>query len=110
MRGAVLETAPRQRAMTADPHDMTGKVALVTGGSRGLGREIVRAFAAHGADVVIASRKLDACATLADEIEARNGRGVLPVSCNVSDWDQCDALVEAAYRRFGRVDVLTAGS
>ncbi|MGH3208173.1 MAG: SDR family NAD(P)-dependent oxidoreductase, partial [Trebonia sp.] len=50
--------------------DLTGKVALVTGGSRGLGREMVLAFAAAGADVVIASRKLDNCQALAEEVEA----------------------------------------
>jgi NAD(P)-dependent dehydrogenase (short-subunit alcohol dehydrogenase family) len=89
-----------------DPLDLAGKVVLVTGGSRGLGREMVRAFAEHGADVVIASRKLDACIELAGEIEARHGRAALPVSCNVSDWGECDALADAAYERFNRVDVL----
>jgi NAD(P)-dependent dehydrogenase (short-subunit alcohol dehydrogenase family) len=86
--------------------DLSGSVALVTGGSRGLGREIVRAFAAHGADVVIASRKLDGCRLLAAEIEQQHGREALPVACNVSDWRQCDALADAAYERFGHVDVL----
>ena len=79
---------------------------VVTGGSRGLGREMVCAFAEHGANVVIASRKLEACAKLAEEIEAAHGRVALPFSCNVSEWGQCDALVDAAYERFSRVDVL----
>jgi len=82
------------------------RVALVTGGSRGLGREMVRAFAAAGADVVIASRKLPNCESLAREIEAETGRRALPVACHVGDWAQCDELVEAAYAHFGRVDVL----
>lgn len=91
----------------SDPlFDLTGKVAVVTGGSRGLGRAIVDAYAAHGANVVIASRKLDACAELATEITERHGRKALPVACNVSHWDDCDALVERAYGEFGRVDVL----
>jgi NAD(P)-dependent dehydrogenase (short-subunit alcohol dehydrogenase family) len=85
--------------------DLTGKVALVTGGSRGLGREMVLAFAAAGADVVIASRKLDNCAALAEEVEA-NGRRALPVACHVGHWDECDALAERAYDHFGRVDIL----
>ena len=85
---------------------LDGKVAVVTGGSRGLGREMVLAFAAHGADVVIASRKLDACIELADEVRDRFGRRALPVSANVSDWEACDALTEATYGEFGRVDVL----
>ena len=55
--------------------DLTGKVALVTGGSRGLGREMVLAFARAGADVVIASRKLDNCKALAEEVEASYRRG-----------------------------------
>jgi NAD(P)-dependent dehydrogenase (short-subunit alcohol dehydrogenase family) len=86
--------------------DLGGKVALVTGGSRGLGRAIADAYAGIGADVVIASRKFDACRTAADEIAATHGRRALPVACNVSDWDQCDALIAAAYAEFGRIDVL----
>lgn len=85
---------------------LEGKVALVTGGSRGLGKEMVTAFAAAGADVVIASRKLDSCEKLAAEIREKHGRRALPVACNVSDWAHCDALVDAAYAEFGRVDIL----
>ena len=86
--------------------DLTGKVALVTGGSRGLGRSMVLAFAAAGADVVIASRKLDSCEELAAEVERTTGRAALPVACHVGEWDQVEQLAEAAYKRFGRVDVL----
>ena len=85
--------------------DLTGKVALVTGGSRGLGREMVLAFAAAGADVIIASRKLDNCKALAEEIET-NGRRALPVACHVGHWDECDELAERAYAHFGKVDIL----
>ncbi|MEV0029990.1 glucose 1-dehydrogenase [Nocardia sp. NPDC050793] len=85
---------------------LTDKVVLVTGGSRGLGREMVLAFAAAGADVVIAGRRLDGCVAVADEVKNAHRRRALPVACNVSEWDQCDALVEAAYAEFGRVDVL----
>jgi NAD(P)-dependent dehydrogenase (short-subunit alcohol dehydrogenase family) len=86
--------------------DLSGKVVLVTGGSRGLGREMVLAFAAHGADVVIASRKLDNCEKLANEVRERFGRRALPVATNVGDWNQCDALTETAYAEFGTVDIL----
>jgi NAD(P)-dependent dehydrogenase (short-subunit alcohol dehydrogenase family) len=92
--------------VTGDLLDLTGKVAVVTGGSRGLGREIVRAFAAHGADVVIASRKLEACEELAREVQDAFGITALAIRCNVSDWSQCDALVDVVYERFSAVDVL----
>jgi len=86
--------------------DLTGKVAVVTGGSRGLGREMVLAFARHGADVVIASRKLEACEGLASEVEKETGRRALPFACHVGRWEDCDALFESTYAAFGRADVL----
>ncbi|MVU80363.1 glucose 1-dehydrogenase [Nocardia sp. ET3-3] len=85
---------------------LSGKVSVVTGGSRGLGREMVLALAEAGSDVVIASRKLEACEELASDVHAKTGRRALPVACNVGDWAQCEALVEAAYGEFGTVDVL----
>ncbi|MBB5917189.1 NAD(P)-dependent dehydrogenase (short-subunit alcohol dehydrogenase family) [Nocardia transvalensis] len=85
---------------------LEGRVVVVTGGSRGLGREMVLAFAGAGADVVIASRKADACEALAEQVREKFGRRALPVACNVSDWAQCDDLTAAAYTEFGRVDVL----
>ena len=90
----------------ADLFDLSGKIALVTGGSRGLGRAMVLAFAEQGADVVIASRKLDACEALAKDVRERFGCEALAHACHVAQWDQIDALVEAAYERFGRVDIL----
>ncbi|MFL6172267.1 MAG: SDR family NAD(P)-dependent oxidoreductase [Marmoricola sp.] len=86
--------------------DLSGKVAVVTGGSRGLGREMATAYAEHGADVVIASRKVESCEALAAQVTERYGVRALPVGCNVSDWDQCDALVEQVYATFDRVDIL----
>jgi len=85
---------------------LTDKVVLVTGGSRGMGRAMIEGFAAQGAHVVIASRKLPNCVALAEEITARHGVRALPVEFNVSDWSQCDQLVDRAYEEFGRIDVL----
>ncbi|HEY3717944.1 MAG TPA: glucose 1-dehydrogenase [Jatrophihabitantaceae bacterium] len=85
--------------------ELSGRVALVTGGSRGLGAQMVLAFADAGADVVITSRKLDACEAFAEEVRAR-GRRALAVAAHVADWDDHPRLVDAAYGEFGRVDVL----
>lgn len=91
--------------------DLSGKVALVTGGSRGLGREIVLAFAAAGADVAITSRSAESCAAVAAEVEAL-GRRAFVYPCHVGHWDELDGLVEAVCAEFGRVDILVnnAGS
>ena len=91
--------------MTKDHFDLSGKVALVTGGSRGLGLQMVRAFAEHGADVIIVSRKLDACEAVADEVRAL-GRRALALSAHVGKWDEIDRMIEAAYAQFGRIDIL----
>ncbi|OHV03752.1 SDR family NAD(P)-dependent oxidoreductase [Mycobacterium talmoniae] len=86
--------------------DLTDRVVLVTGGSRGLGREMAFGAARCGADVVIASRKLDACEATAAQIAAETGRTAMPYAVHVGRWDQLDGLVDAVYQRFGRVDVL----
>ena len=91
--------------MPANLFDLTGKIALITGGSRGLGLQMVRAFADNGADIVIVSRKLDACETAADEVRAL-GRRALALSAHVGKWDEIDQMVEAAYAQVGRIDIL----
>ena len=85
--------------------DLAGKVAIVTGGSRGLGREMSLAFADAGADVVVASRKLETCEEVASLIRER-GRKALAVSAHMGRWDEAERLVDRAYEEFGRVDVL----
>jgi NAD(P)-dependent dehydrogenase (short-subunit alcohol dehydrogenase family) len=97
---------------TTEPTDPTamfrldGKVALVTGGSRGLGKEMINAFARVGADVVIASRKEETCMALAAEVENETGQRALAVGCHVAHWDECDALAKRALDHFGKVDIL----
>ena len=86
--------------------DLSGQVALVTGGSRGLGQQMVRAFAAAGADIVITSRKLDSCEALAREIKSETGRSCLPYACHVGHWDEIPGLVDAVYQEFGRLDIV----
>jgi NAD(P)-dependent dehydrogenase (short-subunit alcohol dehydrogenase family) len=86
--------------------DLTDRVVLVTGGSRGLGRAMALAAARCGADVIIASRNLESCVVTAEEIAAATGRAALPYQVHVGRWDQLDGLVEAAYDRFGKVDTL----
>ena len=91
--------------MTIPSLDATDKVVVVTGGSKGLGRAMALGFAEAGADVVVASRKLEPCEGVAAEIRAR-GRRALAVRCHVGDWDECAALVDATVAEFGRIDVL----
>ncbi|MBN8963431.1 MAG: SDR family oxidoreductase [Rhizobiales bacterium] len=85
--------------------DLDGKVALVTGGSRGLGLQMVRAFAKNGADMIIASRKLDACEEAAREVRGL-GRRALAHSAHIGKWSEIDGLIDAAYETFGRIDIL----
>ncbi len=85
------------------------KVAIVTGSSRGIGRAIAEAMAAHGAKVVISSRKGEVCAAVAEEIRAAGGEAIA-VACNISDDAQLENLVAETRRAFGRVDVLVCNA
>jgi NAD(P)-dependent dehydrogenase (short-subunit alcohol dehydrogenase family) len=91
--------------------DLTGKVALVTGASRGIGREIALALAGAGADVVLASRKQEGLDAVAEEIAALGGEAegvgrALAVACHVGEAEQVAALAARTTERFGGVDVL----
>ena len=89
--------------------DLSGKVALVTGGSRGLGREMALAFADAGADVIVSSRKADACDAVADELRAK-GRRAAAMPAHAGRWDEMDRLLDDAWNAFGRVDILVANA
>lgn len=82
-----------------------GKVVLVTGASKGLGRAMALGFAEAGADVVVSSRTAEACGPVAEEIGAR-GRRAMAVGCHVGDWSACASLVERTVDAFGHIDVL----
>ena len=85
--------------------DLTGRVAVVTGGTRGLGRAIAGAFSQAGADVVVVSRKAEACEKAAAELRADGGNAV-GRSCHVGHWDEVTTLADGLHREFGRIDVL----
>jgi len=85
------------------------KVAIVTGGSKGIGLSIVHHLAGLGAKVVVASRKIESCQTVVAEVE-RNGGQALAVACNISKKEDCEALVQAAKDKWGRVDIFVANA
>jgi NAD(P)-dependent dehydrogenase (short-subunit alcohol dehydrogenase family) len=91
--------------------DLAGKVAIVTGSTRGIGRASAEALAAHGAKVVISSRKQEACDAVAGEINARFGEGTaLAVAASISDKAALEHLVDETRRVLGRVDVLVCNA
>ncbi|WP_300606368.1 SDR family NAD(P)-dependent oxidoreductase [Trebonia sp.] len=92
--------------MGEDMFDLTGKVAVITGGSRGLGRELALGMSRAGADVVIASRKLANCETAARAITAETGRRAMPYALHAGRWNEAEPFVDAVYDEFGRCDVL----
>ena len=85
--------------------DLTGRVAVVTGGTRGLGRAIAGAFSQAGADVVVVSRKAETCENVAAELRAGGGNAV-GRPCHVGHWDDVTTLADGLHREFGRIDVL----
>ena len=95
--------------ITKDPntlYSLSGKTAIITGGSRGLGKSMSQAFARAGAQVVIASRKVDACEALAKELENETGNKCIGVAFHAGKWEDCDTLSKAAFDAFGTVEIL----
>src|ERR1700727_1983972 len=91
--------------------DLTGKVAIITGSSRGIGRAIAEAYAAAGARVVISSRKRPACDEGAASINAKHGMGrAIAIAANISDKAALETLVSDTRARFGRIDLLVCNA
>ena len=89
-----------------DLFDLTGKTAVVTGGSIGLGAQMATALAEAGANLVIAARKVERCVELASELEKDNGIRAIGVACDVSKADDCQNLVDTTVKEFGTLDIL----
>src|ERR1700726_1330625 len=108
-----VTTEPQTRAGIPELFDLTGKVALITGSTKGIGKAIAERLAEHGAKVVISSRKADACERVASDINAKSGRGkevAVPVPCNINYKEQLDALVDATRKKLGKIDILVCNA
>ena len=93
----------------SDTFSLDGQVAVVTGGSRGIGRSIVLQMSGLGAKVAIASRKQDVCQQVAEEVVASGGEAIA-VGCNISKREECEALVSAAIEKWGRLDTFVCNA
>ncbi|KAB7742872.1 glucose 1-dehydrogenase [Parvibaculum sedimenti] len=90
--------------------DLTGKVAIVTGSTKGIGEAIVHRLAEHGAKVVVSSRKADACDKVAGEINARHAGAAIAVPCNIADKADLQRLVDTTNKTWGKVDILVCNA
>src|SRR5690606_21320474 len=104
-RGPRLVSTKEARILQSSLFDLTGKIAVVSGASRGIGEAIAKLLAAHGAHVICSSRKADGCARVAEEIQAAGGKASA-FACHVGEMDQIDALVEHVKNEHGRLDIL----
>jgi NAD(P)-dependent dehydrogenase (short-subunit alcohol dehydrogenase family) len=92
-----------------NPFDLTGKVAIVTGSSRGIGRSIAETMASLGARVVVSSRKIEACEPVVEGIRAKGGEAIA-IACNISRKPEVEALVAETRKRLGPVDILVCNA
>jgi NAD(P)-dependent dehydrogenase (short-subunit alcohol dehydrogenase family) len=97
------------QTMTNNPFDLTGKVAVVTGSSRGIGRASAELLARMGAKVVVSSRKADACQEVADGIRDEGGDAHV-IACNISRRDEVEALVNGTVKHYGKIDILVCNA
>ncbi len=104
-------TDAKMSELSTSLFDLEGKTVVVTGASRGIGAAAARRLAQHGANIVVSSRKLDACVLVADEINAVSGReAAIAIACNISRKEELEGLVEATLARFGQIDVVVANA
>jgi NAD(P)-dependent dehydrogenase (short-subunit alcohol dehydrogenase family) len=92
-----------------NPFDLTGKVAIVTGSSRGIGRSIALTMASLGARVVVSSRKREACEAVVEEIRAKGGEAVV-IPCNISRKEEVEALIAGTQSELGGIDILVCNA
>lgn len=95
--------------MSVNPFSLEGKIAVITGSSRGIGKSIAMCMAGLGAKVVISSRKADACEAVAEEIRAAGGEALV-VACNISDRQQVEKLIAETEEKFGAPDILVCNA
>jgi NAD(P)-dependent dehydrogenase (short-subunit alcohol dehydrogenase family) len=91
---------------TPELFDLTGRVAIVTGSTKGIGRAMAEGLARAGASVVVSSRKQDLCDEVAAKVRAATGADVVGLACHMGDWDAIPDFIDAVHRRFGRIDAL----
>src|SRR3981081_4517006 len=99
----------RQPNMTA-LFDLTGKSAIVTGSTRGIGQAIAEELAAHGANVLISSRRQEACGATAAAINARSGGRAVPIAASIASKSDLQQLVAASRKAFGNIDILVCNA
>ena len=101
-----MTTPPPAVTNPAQLFDLTGRTALITGGSRGLGKEMALAFAHQGADIMIASRSIESCEETAAEVRRETGRNCVPYACHIGRWDELEGLADAVWNEFEGLDIL----
>src|SRR5262249_28031000 len=99
------DDASRNKTMTLSLFDLTGKVGVITGSSRGMGRAMAEIFAGAGTKVVISGRNIEPCQEVVDAIKAKGGEATA-VTCRISDKAQCENLIAKAHEAYGRVDIM----
>jgi NAD(P)-dependent dehydrogenase (short-subunit alcohol dehydrogenase family) len=91
------------------PFDLTGKVAVVTGSSRGIGRASAELLAKLGAKVVVSSRKADACEAVAEGIR-KDGGDAHVIACNIARRNEVEALIAGSIKHYGKIDILVCNA